>query len=224
MVATIQSKNTAKNAQKLSAKKRAYLVFFNRMRSMSKFNFWLALLPAFLIVSACGHDHDSATASGAVTATYTLFEAAQGGIVFYLDSNGEHGLVAATDDIATQQQWWINNSGIYAGAVLTDLFEGFQNTALIINSEGINAPAATSCRAYASQYSGWYLPALQELNELYFLQTEIGNFDNTAAYWSSTEDATNPVQAWAQIFTPGGQNQITATKTSAASVRCIRAF
>ena len=156
--------------------------------------------------------------------TYELFQHAQGGVIFYLDSSKKHGLVAATSDIASQQQWWVNNAGIYVGAILVELFQGFQNTKLIINSQGTNAPAASSCNNYSSPFSGWYLPSLQELNQMYFLTTQIGGFNTTAAYWSSSESTTQPSQAMAQVFTPGGQDQFAADKTSFASVRCIRAF
>lgn len=157
--------------------------------------------------------------------TYELYQHAQGGVIYYLDSSKKHGLVAATSDIVNQQQWWVNNAGIYTGAILVELFQGFQNTTLIINSQGTNAPAASSCNNSSSPYSAWYLPSLQELNQMYFLMTEIGGFDTTAAYWSSSESTSQPTtQAMAQLFVPGGQNQFSADKTSFASVRCIRAF
>ncbi len=155
--------------------------------------------------------------------TYSLFQSAEGGVIFYLDSSKSHGLAVATADIAGQQQW-DSGAGSYTGAILTELSQGFQNTELIIQALGINAQAASSCAGYSSTFSGWYLPSLQELNQLYFLQTQIGGFDNTAAYWSSTESGTQAIQAVAQIFNPGGVNQIAANKTSAASIRCIRAF
>lgn len=154
--------------------------------------------------------------------TYELYQHAQGGVIYYLDSSKKHGLVAATSDIASQQQWWVNDAGIYVGAILVELFQGFQNTTLIINSQGANAPAASSCNNYSSPYSGWYLPSQQELNQMYFLMTEIGGFNTTAVYWSSSESTTNPSQAMAQIFV-NGVNQF-ADKTSFANVRCIRAF
>ena len=155
--------------------------------------------------------------------TYELYQHAQGGIVYYLDSSKQHGLVAATSDIAGQLQWWVT-PGTYVGAILVELFQGFQNTTLIINSQGTNAPAASSCNNYSSPYSGWYLPSQQELNQMFFLRTEIGGFDDTAVYWSSSEDPANAAAATAQIFIPGGQQQQFADKTSFASIRCIRAF
>ncbi len=156
--------------------------------------------------------------------TYELFQHTQGGVIYYLDSSKKHGLVAAMSDIASQQQWWVNDAGIYVGAILVELFQGFQNTTLIINSQGTNAPAASSCSNYSSPYSGWYLPSIQELNQMYFLMTEIGGFDTTAAYWSSSESTTQQSQAMVQVFAAGGQNQFSANKTSFASIRCIRAF
>lgn len=156
--------------------------------------------------------------------TYKLYQQAQGGIIYYLDSSKKHGLVAATTDIANQQQWVINNTGNYTGAALVELFQGFQNTTLVLNSEGTNAPAASSCNNFSSPYSGWYLPSLQELNQMYFLMTQIGGFTQGNAYWSSSESTTNASQAWAQIFGTSGQQQQPADKTSTASIRCIRAF
>ena len=186
---------------------------------MGKVYFWVTFLPFLLFISSCGHD-----SSPEAVSPHALFQSAQGGIIFYLDSSKQHGLVAAPADIASQQQWWVNDAGVYTGAVLTELFEGFQNTALVVTSQGSNAPAASECNAYSSQFSNWYLPSLGELNELYFLQTEVGSFDNTAAYWSSSESTSQSTQAMVQVFTPGGQNQFASDKTSFANVRCVRAF
>ncbi len=156
--------------------------------------------------------------------SYELYQQAQGGIIYYLDSSKKHGLVAATSDIASQQQWLVNDPGTYTGAILVQLFKGFQNTTLILNSQGTNAPAAESCANYSSPYSGWYLPSLQELNQMYFLMTEIGGFTTGNAYWSSSENTTTPSQAWAQTFGTSGQQTQSANKVSFASIRCIRAF
>ena len=113
---------------------------------------------------------------------------AQGGIVFYVDECGHHGLVASLDDI--NSQW-----GCYAtdlpGAEGADIGTGYQNTLDIVEecSQTITG-AYLAFFSNANNYNDWYLPSISELYEMYTsigpLSGNIGGFYESF-YWSSTE-------------------------------------
>ncbi|MCX6268995.1 MAG: DUF1566 domain-containing protein [Bacteroidetes bacterium] len=68
-------------------------------------------------------------------------------------------------------------------------------------------------------YTGWFLPSLNELNEMYIHRTMIGGFASSY-YWSSTENAAS--DAWIMSFSENGQTNI--PKNNTCHVRAIRAF
>lgn len=53
----------------------------------------------------------------------------QGGIIFYIDGSGEHGLIAATSDQSATDPWW-NGSYVITGASSTS--NGSSNTTAIV--------------------------------------------------------------------------------------------
>jgi hypothetical protein len=145
------------------------------------------------------------------------------GIVFYIDTTGEHGLVAAKEDIGSYE-WGCN--GVYvSGADGLSIGTGLQNTLDII-SECIETPiAASEALAYESGgYSDWYLPSLDELKEMYNTigpgTDNIGCFENSE-YWSSSE-FDNFHQAWIVDFYNGYDG--TDTHDYLYKVRPIRSF
>ena len=152
--------------------------------------------------------------------TYSIGEAAQGGIVFWVDDSGEHGLVAATADFATTLVWTlvggtfinkVRNDGIKAGRINTDA---------IIALHGTGTYAAQACAQYlGGGYGDWYLPSKYELHLLYLQQAVVGGFGG-GIYWSSTEnDASN---VWHELFSLGIQS--ISGKASSWNVRAIRRF
>ena len=152
--------------------------------------------------------------------TYSIGDAAQGGIVFWVDDTGEHGLVSATADNIFASTWSISpntfinkvrNDGINVGRINTDAIIAFYGT---------GSYAAQACAQYlGGGYGDWHLPSKYELNLLYLQQTAVGGFGG-GPYWSSTElDALN---AYAQLFSGGIQTP--SGKASFWSVRAIRRF
>lgn len=116
-----------------------------------------------------------------------------GGIIFYIDNTGQHGLVAAQTDQAKNVPWAPNgleNVSTYA----TSQSDGANNTTAIINTYGRwGTYAAQVCRDYqGGGFTDWYLPAG---NEMYAMQNNmdcIGGFPapehfEQYYYWSSTE-------------------------------------
>jgi hypothetical protein len=153
----------------------------------------------------------------------------QGGIIFYLDASGCHGLIAAPSDQSAGIKWdngsyvdtYAYGNGIGAG-------EG--------NSQGIRRWQGTCSSCYASELcqdlslggeNDWYLPSKYELNLMFenigqgnaLGLGNIGNFANNI-YWSSTEY--DNFSAWYQSFSTG--NQSTTSKYFTSYVRAVRAF
>ena len=145
----------------------------------------------------------------------------QGGIIAYIDGSGLHGLIAAAADQGAYIPWY-NGSYTATGATATALGTGMANTTAIIASQGgaTTSYAAGLARAYTGGgYSDWYLPSMDELNELYDNQYAIGGFES-AFYWSSSE--VDAYTAWDQGFSTG--NQYDSGKNDADGVRAVRTF
>ena len=144
---------------------------------------------------------------GAIGDTYL------GGIIFYLDPTGYHGLICAPTDQGTAL-WW-NGSNQDTRAYGSGLFEGKYNTPMInIKQGGGTTSAAAICALYdgglIDWYSGsagttglndWYLPSIEELKLMYLNIGQgnalgLGNIGGFAEvyYWSSTE--LTPTLAW----------------------------
>ncbi len=144
-----------------------------------------------------------------------------GGIIFYVDERGEHGLVCAPIDQAKSIKWY-NRTFSKKMITRTGIGKGSDNTKTIIESEGIGDYAAQLCfDLIFNGYSDWFLPSKDELNLMYInlkLKRK-GRFSNYY-YWSSSDDEH---QAWYQNFDDG-----TIGKTSyygdLYSVRAIRFF
>lgn len=144
-----------------------------------------------------------------------------GGIVFYVDGTGQHGLITDTS-IQIKPVHWYNGSYIETTAKGTKIGTGQGNTIAIINAQGTGMYAASICDQFeANGYSDWFLPSKDELNILYYQKAagRVGSFENNF-YWSSTENSTNG--AWSQSFINGANSS--ANKDGAYYVRAIRAF
>ena len=132
----------------------------------------------------------------------------QGGIIFWLDETGQHGLVAAPADISTLLPW---SNGIKrrTGATNSGINSGAMNTSLIIAAQLSDNPDSTSFAALACanyyvsvnnmMYGGWYLPSKGELYLMYLQKNVLDGFIGRD-YWSSTEGDL-PTEAYHQYTT-----------------------
>jgi serine/threonine protein kinase len=145
-----------------------------------------------------------------------------GGIIFYIDGTGQHGLVCAAYDQSTKSQWGCYDNTIYGTS--TSIGSGQSNTDKIVNACSDSDCAARICsNLVLNGYSDWFLPSKDELNLMYenLKQRGLGNF--SSYYWSSSEySGYETYYAWGQGFSSGGQGF--NNKFNAYYVRAVRAF
>ena len=178
--------------------------------------------------------------SGALTwatgvTTYSVGDVAQGGVVFWVDATGQHGLVAATEDQSTGMRWnagtdgstQAKGDGIYAGKANTSIIIAAQ---VAIGDDGATFAARLCNELQITEssitYGDWYLPSKFELNQLYLNKTTLEAVSGFTLftdnfYWSSTES--EAIWAWRQDFLSGSQDR-NAGKQFTINVRAIRAF
>ena len=155
---------------------------------------------------------------------YIVGMEAEGGIVFYIDETGQHGLVASMGDLG-DFEWGcyeIEVNGADGQAIGT----GYQNTMDIIEDCSQTPIAASEALAYESEgFDDWYLPSRDELVLMYNTigdggsEGNIYGFENQY-YWSSSESSI--YVAWTVYFADG--NPDIGSKYGAFRVRVIRAF
>lgn len=172
--------------------------------------------------------------------TYQVGEFAHGGIVFWVDETGQHGLICAKTDQSTSTRW---SAGTYGSTEARGdgVYAGQMNTAIIISAQvalgddGSNN-ASKMCNNYQVTesgvlYGGWYLPSKYELNLMYLNRAAIdatallkgGTAFENSLYYSSTESSST--EAWLQSFPTGTQSAMTKdVPFGSVNVRAIRAF
>lgn len=148
----------------------------------------------------------------------------QGGLIFYLDSSTGTGLVAAPSDQSTSAEWGCFEMEI-TGADGTAIGTGEQNTISIEIFCLEPGTAADLCANLTlGGYSDWFLPSLDEVDEIY-TNLYLNGFGNLAdgddeEYWTSSEIDADI--AWATSFEV--DLQFTFLKTNKRFVRAVRAF
>jgi len=182
--------------------------------------------------NSCEYAIEGYDCDGNIT-EYIVGMEAEGGIVFYLDETGEHGLVAALEDLEGLYEWGCVGKYVN-GADRQAIGTGYQNTLNIINqgcttyNGGINGgitAAQAALDAEINGYSDWYLPSKDELVEMNNAigygspEGNIGGF-SIYYYWSSTGGGN--YGAWYVSFPDGNTGAI--SKTNPGRVRVIRAF
>lgn len=165
------------------------------------------------------------------TSTYPSSGATAIGVVFYVDGTGQHGWAVALQD-AGSFTWGANGSDTPLGnytnkrEAIYDL-DGYENTR-VVREHSTDHPAF-----YALDFeSGWYLPAIGQLNYLYGNLVEVNTslervngtpfeMDGDWRYWSSTEFSS--YYAW-YLFRTGELNGNGNGKGNSWRVRGVRAF
>jgi len=166
---------------------------------------------------------------------YTIGEHTQGGIVFYTDNTGTHGMVYTDSSIANTIPWY-NGSYVVTNATGIAMGTGSQNTAAIVSAQSSGNYAAALCSNLTyGGYSDWYLPSPDEFNQILLSNPTylIGLWGSY--YWSSAEvDANNAYLITVTNLgyygklaydksTTAGPGQIVGT-TIPVEVRAVRQF
>ena len=154
------------------------------------------------------------------------------GVVFYVDSSGQHGKIVSLDQV--EKQWCSRaqyDKHIVVGA--SSMSDGKANTDKVMShSDSAEYPAFVWCRAKGND---WYLPAIDELKIL-LLESSVHQAVNSTlkerggvalydrgedvAYWSSTELD----ESFALDVTMYLGNTFAALKKGNPYVRAVSAF
>lgn len=147
-----------------------------------------------------------------------------GGIVFYVDSTGQHGLICASYDQSSAATW-SNGADITTNATGAGLGAGITNTAAIVAAQGTGEYAAKICYDLdINGYNDWYLPSKSECFSMYFnlkIMKGLGHFSD-ALYWSSTEASIG--NAYSQYANDGYPPNGGYYKNTTHYVRAVRSF
>ncbi len=143
-----------------------------------------------------------------------------GGIIFFIDASGEHGLVVAPFDQQTSAPWGFFEKPV--GANSNAMGDGPINTTKIVKASQSRDIAARLCSDLAlNGFSDWFLPSRDELELAYknLKPKGFGNFANEE-YWSSSETDFN--NAWLMHFGFGMATESNVNST--VHVRAVRQF
>jgi hypothetical protein len=182
----------------------------------------------------------------AIKSKHQIGEMYHGGIIFWLDDTGDHGLVASKTDVNKGQglQWRNGESGNKTTNAKGDgIGAGESNTQIIIAQQTIDhqagnfaaliaanyrvsadgeSPCPTPVSISSTCYGGWYLPSAFELSLMRNNISQQGLATFTPDYyWSSTESTSST--AWMINFATG--EQVANPKSSTlGQIRAISRF
>jgi len=169
----------------------------------------------------------------------------QGGIIFYVDKSGKHGLIAATDIEGYNIVW--SKEDIKIGGTTEKVGSGRNNTERIVKKLGDGVYAAKLCDDLVlNDYDDWFLPSRDELCLLYknYLHEKCWRWDKRSIpynecsdckddyvyqlydisseylYWSSSED-NNTYVIWNGQLGEGSSVYYSHTPTKVLPVRAF---
>ncbi len=174
------------------------LVLYNTDTHCLEINEGTPQIPTWICLSDTGTGGNLGGGGGGGSGVHFVGELWGGGIVFYVNTAGDHGLVAALQD---------QSSGINYG--LAD--DAYTNP-----NNHDNAGKA---------FTDWRMPSRYELNLMYqnLHLNGLGNFA-LGAYWSSScNDNSLPIPGWTLNFSNAAQTTISRSNNS-IRVRAIREF
>jgi len=158
----------------------------------------------------------------------------EGGIVFYIDSTNEHGLIAATMDQSEGAPWGCAGA-LQRFAQQRDIGFGSTNTeAILTNCKDVNIAAKICSDLELNGYDDWFLPTINEMRLLEHHKNSVGGFalGGTSIYATSTElggslNNNETVKLFAVDFSNNPvspDHGIAQDKSALLRVRAIRKF
>lgn len=213
------------------------LIIVNDEGSTGSITLPLGGVPGAPIDKLYNYNGDLFWNSDKLETVYAVGDFAQGGVVFWVDETGEHGLVCGKEDISSGMRWYAGTYG-NTQAKGDGPFTGERNTSIIIaaqvaiGDDGSTYAARICAESYTNEdgkfYGDWYLPSLAELNLMYqnsatinTTATENGGTAFAHSYfWSSTEHDDTYARYQSVYNGTGGKGG----KGVTYAVRAVRAF
>lgn len=189
------------------------------MKKITLFSFSLVFIG--LVFIGCKKENEPEPASIVNTAMIKIGQNYGGGVVFYVDQTGMHGLVVDTTNQLGVKAWCLG-SPTATNATSTALGNGDENSELIVSTTGNGNYAAFECEnLFLNGHDDWFLPSKEELNLIY-QEKAAGKINglNADFYWTSSE--TSSTGAWSQSFMNGANSS--AHKSGNYGVCAVRAF
>lgn len=167
----------------------------------------------------------------------------QGGIIFYLDETGKHGLITAKTDLGPAP-WGCLGTSI-PGAQGISIGEGEDNSKAILKSCKTEGIAARLCSNYVvwdngKKYADWFLPSYLEFSMIGLNLRDASTLTCNKTYLTSSEGvgvfkmiSLDPAKnIWTSVYLCGGSGQGYVgqmvsplfTKSAELMVRPIRSF
>lgn len=168
------------------ARVRSIVWFIQLITFSRKVPHYVFVLPILMLFLTCCQEQDS---------TLLVGNSYEGGIIFYLDNTGQHGLVVAPFD-QDSATWWNGTIIHISDSTSEEIGSGKSNTRAIVNAQGSGSYAAIICdQLVLNGYSDWFLPSYEELGlicqNLY--HNNLGGFVHQPhqIYWSSSGGEAN---------------------------------
>ena len=178
---------------------------------------YLFLSVALIQLQACS------TKGNDTTQKFVIGQDYQGGVIFYINSTGQHGLIASYKYFTAK---WGCNDRTVNGASGVEFGTGNQNIKDIVNSCSETGTAAALCENLTTDgYSDRYLPSRDELSHLHLQKMKLTNlFLPAENFWSSSQYGSN--SAWYQHFggNPGLVSPSVTVKDMVYRICPIRSF
>lgn len=162
-----------------------------------------------------------------------------GGIIFYLDETGKHGLIVSADDLS--DAWmWSNVSNVLIGPTAQSVWNGPGNSLAVVGQPQHVSSAAKLCLDWTNQnigtgvFTDWYLPSTGEtrhlVNNIYQVQKTLETDGDPLTtpisdgfYWTSNE--ASDTTAWGcGMADPQTGPFVGVIKSEPLFVRAVRAF
>lgn len=166
---------------------------YKKMKTVFKL---LLLVIGIVFINSCTKDQEEAKVP--TKTSIKIGDKFAGGIVYFVEPDGQHGLMTFQSDL------------VVGGATFGNAFTLCNNFQTTMGGD-------------PKIYDDWYLPTVVELQKLHAQRTLVGGFINDY-YWTSTEDLNDITVAYYVDFYPDQGGAFLGGRNQSFSVRPIRKF